>query len=168
MQDRYIKFMIFVFIIATFLVLLLLGFVFSMLFLHKKKQRDFANELENIKTTFEKELLKTQLEIQDQTFQYISQEIHDNIGQFISLAKLHLNTLNFKNLDLARQQIGNSTDLLTKALDDHSAVFQKPCSSEIIRNNGLTTAIGASDRAIEKIGICRSRSRDKRRLPIHG
>ena len=47
---------------------------------------------------FQQELLKTKIEIQNQTFQNISQEIHDNIGQVLSLVKLNLHTADFNDL----------------------------------------------------------------------
>lgn len=125
---------------STILVLLLLGFVLFILFLYKRMQQSFALELETVKTNFEKELLKTQLEIQEQTFQYISQEIHDNIGQFISLAKLQLNTLDYNNPKVMREKVGESADMLTKALDDLRDL-SRSLSSEIIRTNGLAAAI---------------------------
>src|ERR1700744_3678118 len=109
------RMMVIIFIVTTLVVLLLLGFILAMLSLHRKRQQRFTVELEKVRGNFEKELLKTQLEIQEQTFQYISREIHDNIGQFISLAKLQLNTLNFRNLPSVREQVTHSADLLTKA-----------------------------------------------------
>ncbi|MFX7870642.1 histidine kinase dimerization/phosphoacceptor domain-containing protein, partial [Acinetobacter baumannii] len=42
---------------------------------------------------FEKQTLQSQLEIQEQTFNIISQEIHDNVGQILSLAKVQMNIL---------------------------------------------------------------------------
>lgn len=137
-------------IITTFLILLLFGFIIAILLLYQKKQYSFSLELENVKTSFEKEMLKAQLEIQEQTFQYISQEIHDNIGQFISLAKLHLNTLNLKDIAAASQQIGNSTDLLTRAMDDLRDL-SKSLSSDIIRNGGLTKAIDVQIGQLKKL-----------------
>ncbi len=136
----------------TVLILLLLGFILFILFLYKRKQQGFALELETVKTNFEKELLKTQLEIQEQTFQYISQEIHDNIGQFISLAKLHLNTLDYNNLRTVREKITESTDMLTKALDDLRDL-SRSLSSDVIRTNGLATAIEMQIAQLRKLEL---------------
>jgi signal transduction histidine kinase len=122
------------------MILLLLGFILIILFSYRKKQMNFSIQLENIKTNAEKELLKTQLEIQEQTFQYISRDIHDNIGQFISLAKLQLNTLDFDHLNTAKEKIIHSTDLLTKTLDDLRDL-SRSLSSDLIRNDGLIAAI---------------------------
>jgi len=139
-----------IFVITTIVVLLLLGFILAMLYLSRKRQQNFALELEKVKTNFEKELLKTQLEIQEQTFQYISREIHDNIGQFISLAKLQLNTLDFKELKLVKGQVTHSADLLTKALDDLRDL-SRSLSSETIRSNGLATAVEQQIAQLKKL-----------------
>lgn len=127
-------------IISTLLILLLLAFIMSILFLYKKKQLGFTSELENVKMNFEKELLKTELEIKENTFQYMSQEIHDNIGQLISLAKLQLNTLDRKTPENLDYQVIYATNLLTTALDDLRDL-SKSMSSEIIKNCGLKEAV---------------------------
>lgn len=51
----------------------------------KKKQED-----ENMKNQFERELLLSQLETQEYSFNQISMELHDNIGQLLSTTKLLL------------------------------------------------------------------------------
>lgn len=140
MRSPSTKVVILIFIISTLLVMLLLGFMFIMLLIHRRKKQNFAIELEKVKSNFEKEMLKAKLEMQEETFQYVSREIHDNIGQFISLAKLQLNTLDFLNLKVAREKIADSTEMLTKALDDLRDL-SKSLSSEIIRTNGLAMAI---------------------------
>ena len=128
------------FIIATFMILLLLGFILIILFSYRKRQMNFTLQLEMLKANAERELLKTQLEIQEQTFQYIARDIHDNIGQFISLAKLQLNTLDFDHINLVKGKVVHSTDLLTRALDDLRDL-SRSLSSDLIRDNGLVAAI---------------------------
>ena len=138
MQDKEI--VISIVIICTLLIIILIGFIAVILLLYQKKQNLFNTKLIGIKANYDKELLKTQLEIQEYTFQYISREIHDNIGQFISLAKLHLNTLDMKENIPATQRINDTVDLLTRALDELRDL-SRSLSSEIIRNGGLTKAI---------------------------
>jgi signal transduction histidine kinase len=89
--------------------------------------------------------------MQEETFQYISQEIHDNVGQFLSLAKLHLNTFNFDHRESAIEKVGYSTDLLTRALDDLRDL-SKSLSSELIKNGGLAKAIEQQIGQVQKIG----------------
>jgi signal transduction histidine kinase len=127
-------------IICTLLIIILIGFIAFILLLYQRKQNLFNTRLGTIKANYDKELLKTQLEIQEDTFQYISREIHDNIGQFISLAKLHLNTMDIREDTSTAQRLGDAVDLLTRALDELRDL-SRSLSSEIIRHGGLTKAI---------------------------
>lgn len=45
---------------------------------------------------YTEQLLQSRLEIQEQTFTTISQEIHDNVGQTLSLAKVQMNIIEQK------------------------------------------------------------------------
>jgi two-component system NarL family sensor kinase len=138
MQDKEV--VISIVIICTLLIIILIGFIAVILLLYQKKQNLFNSRLVGIKANYDKELLKTQLEIQEDTFQYISREIHDNIGQFISLAKLQLNTLDMADGRPATQRIDDAVDLLTRALDELRDL-SRSLSSEIIRNGGLPSAM---------------------------
>ncbi len=78
--------------ISVFFMLLIAIIIITAILYHNRK-RTHKIDVSNFQTI----LLQSQLEMQEQTFLYISREIHDNIGQFLSLAKLHLNTLNLDN-----------------------------------------------------------------------
>jgi len=137
--------------VVLVLILLLIGFIISMLFVSQKRQRKFARDIEQIKSSYEKELFKAQLEIQEETLQYISREIHDNIGQFLSLAKLNLNILNFENRIIAKRLVSYSADLLTKALEDLRDL-SRSLSSDLIENGGFQKAIEQQINQLQKTG----------------
>lgn len=67
---------------------------------------------------YEHEIVKTKLEIHEQALKYTVQEIHDNIGQVLSLAKLHLGTLDFERPDEVAQKTFYSNQLLGQAIKD--------------------------------------------------
>ncbi len=83
--------------IASALILAMAVFISYIIYRYQQKQNKYYNELENLKIMHENDILQSQIEIQEQTFQHISKEIHDNIGQKLTLAKLHLNTLYLAN-----------------------------------------------------------------------
>src|SRR6201985_73147 len=78
---------------VSLLLLLLLGFLFFVLLWQRKKSNTYIRERELMKTVFNDQLLQSRLEMQEQTFNAISQEIHDNVGQILSLAKVQLNII---------------------------------------------------------------------------
>ena len=87
----------FVTIIGIILGLLLVGFIVTILFLYQRRQQRQEQELERIRAIYEKEALRSQLEIQENTFKSIAQELHDNIGQMLSVTKLTLSILPIEN-----------------------------------------------------------------------
>jgi len=102
---------------CAFLITIAIGIVILVL-IHQKKQIQFVYDKNLIKAAFDKELLSTQLEIQEQTLKNISQEIHDNIGQVLSLAKLNINTMSGASPVLLEGKISDSKHLISKAIQD--------------------------------------------------
>jgi two-component system NarL family sensor kinase len=105
-------------IFITIFIFVMVCFIIIILFFIQKKQKGFIHDLIAVKANYEKELYKTQLEIQEQTVQEISREIHDNVGQILSLAKLGLGTLDLDRKEEAKDSIVEISDILEKALDD--------------------------------------------------
>ncbi|MEJ0106718.1 MAG: hypothetical protein WDO19_31055 [Bacteroidota bacterium] len=79
--------------------LLLAGFIIFFIIINRYRNNRHIRERKEMENIFSQTLLQTQLEIQEQTLKTISQEIHDNIGQVLSLAKLNLNTI-----DITKQE----------------------------------------------------------------
>jgi two-component system, NarL family, sensor kinase len=127
-------------IVTTFVIAILIVFVILILFVLQKKQQTYLSQLKSIKLFYDKELFRAQLEIQEETFEHISREIHDNVGQFLSLAKLSLNTVDVTSRESAIEGIGSVTELLGTALDDLRDLSRN-MNSEMIRNGGLKRAI---------------------------
>jgi two-component system, NarL family, sensor kinase len=97
-------------------------------------------KLEELKFEQEKMILQTEIEIQEQTFQFISMEIHDNITQVLSLAKLHLNCLELTRNAENITRLENSKELVSKSLIDLSSL-SKSLDSDIIESHGLIHAV---------------------------
>ena len=86
---------------------------------------------------FEQTLLKSQLEIQEHTFNDISREIHDNIGQVLSLIRINLNTLKAPH---ENEKLELMDDLMGKAISDLRSLSHS-LDADHIRNNGWTSAV---------------------------
>ncbi len=149
MQKTTFEIIAFLFV-TIFLVLLMAGFVLLILFIHRRKKILYHNELEMIKINSEKSILNTRLEIQEQTFQNISREIHDNINLSLTLAKLNLNTLKLENITLTAEKINNSIELVSKAIRDLSDL-SRSMNSEIINELGLIRALELEVEKIKKL-----------------
>ncbi len=134
---------------SVILILLMTAFVSSIVYKYQKKQINYRKNLEILKQKYQNLLLQSQIEIQEQTFQYMAQEIHDNIGQKLTLVKLILNTI---NIDHEKYKI-NTTDLvnmISEVISDLSDV-SRSISSNIILSNGLIKALEREIAQIKKL-----------------
>jgi len=139
-------------LIAGTSTLLLLGaLMISFLFLYRKRHRRLLQERQQLKLSYERELLKSQLEIQEQTFRQISLEIHDNIGQVLSLAKLNLATMDPSHPSNLEQKISDSKKLVSQAIYDLRNLSHG-LSTDYITDLGLARAIEHELEMVRKSG----------------
>jgi signal transduction histidine kinase len=131
--------------------ILLIAFVLFFVIAYYKRQLFFSRQQEKLKVSFQQELLRTQLEIQEQTLKTISQEIHDNIGQVLSLAKLNLNTMDITEQDELKEKIKDSKQLVSKAIQDLRDL-SKSMNTDNIEAIGLLRAIEYEMEMIRKTG----------------
>ncbi|MHA4809497.1 sensor histidine kinase [Flavitalea flava] len=78
---------------STVIILLLTGLIVFSLFINQKRKYRFRQEKSELKNNFDRELLRSHLEIQNQAFESISRELHDNVGTLISIAMVHIKSL---------------------------------------------------------------------------
>jgi len=57
---------------------------------YRQRKREYLNEIEMKNELHQRELLSTQLEIQQATMQQIGRALHDNIGQKLTLVSLYV------------------------------------------------------------------------------
>lgn len=87
------------------------------------------------KEAFEKEISETQIEIREETLRNISWELHDNIGQLMTLAKIQVQMVaeHPENLEEASDTIGKAIKELR--------VLSKLINPESIKNLSLEEAV---------------------------
>lgn len=91
--------------------------------------------MKNVKLLYEQASLQTQLEMQEYTFNTISNEIHDNVGQILSLAKVQLNIIDQKDT-LDKTLLADAKESVAKAMADLRDIA-KSLNSERIQQTGL-------------------------------
>ncbi len=108
-------------------------------------------EKQSLQSQFAQTLLQSQLEIQEQTLNTISQEIHDNIGQVLSLAKLNLGTMDLQKPELLQQKIDDSKVLVGKAIQDLRDL-SRSLNTDYVQQMGLQRAIEYELELLRKAG----------------
>ncbi len=141
---------------GTLLLVMLAGFILLLIKLFDKARKNFALEKENINKEYKTQLLQTQVEIQEQTLEKISQEIHDNIGQALSFVKLSINTIDLSNITATQNKLAESKDLITKAIQDLRNL-SKILNTSFINNVGLIISIQYQLDYLQKTGVYETR-----------
>jgi signal transduction histidine kinase len=140
-----------IFLVTVLLVIVAAGIIVFVL-IYQKKQFQYLSERKQLKADYEKEILESRLEIQEQTMKSISQEVHDNVGQVLSVAKLNLNMIRLNDPDPAAQEkINNVSELLQKAIQDLRDL-SKSLHSDVIAEKGLLKAIENEFSILKKTG----------------
>jgi len=136
---------------ACMVVLFVTGIIVFLLVLQRQSHEKHTQEKLNMRNTFNQELLKTRLEIQEETFKTISQEIHDNIGQALSFVKLNINTVDIYNPEDTRQKLLESKTQLSKTIQDLRDLA-KSLNPDFIAELGLAGAIEQQLQLLQKTG----------------
>jgi two-component system NarL family sensor kinase len=89
MNDNYLLLAV----ISTIVFLILAVFIVFITLLYQQRQIQVIKEKADLKAAYDQEILRSQLEVQNQTLQQIGNELHDNIGQLLSVTRLYLNVL---------------------------------------------------------------------------
>jgi len=126
-------------------------FIITIIYRYQLKQNSYFKEIEELKISHENAILMTQLEMQEYTFQNISREIHDNIGQKLSLVKLYLNSITYSN-NAPEIQVSQSISILSTVIQDLSDLARS-MSCETIANNGLVKGLEFEVLQLSKSGI---------------
>jgi two-component system NarL family sensor kinase len=138
-------------ILAVILVLLFFGVLFLvMLAYYNFRRRQTAKEKKEMQAAFEEQLQQARLEIQHQTLTYLAQEIHDNVGQILSLAKIQLSSfkegdpVDFPLLHDARENVARSLQDLRS--------LSKGLHAGKIRSFNILQAVDEEVQRIRRVG----------------
>ncbi len=132
---------IIIFIVGTITFVLFAITLVVFLFIHKRRQYAFLLEKKTMEINYQNQLLQSRMEVQEQSFRYLSEEIHDNIGQLLSIVKMQLHNIkrNSHEEDIVLTAT-DCTELLGKAIADLRNISHS-LSSAYVLNAGLAEAI---------------------------
>jgi signal transduction histidine kinase len=139
-------------IAVTIVFLVLAAFIVMIMLVYRKRRNMHIIEKINIQSAFKQELLKTKIEMQEQTLSHISREIHDNITQVLSFVKLNLAMVGTTEEQHKQLKINESRELVSQVITDLRDL-SKSLSFEHITQWGLVKTIQIETERINKSGI---------------
>lgn len=143
---------IIVLVASTLIIVILIFLVVTALFINQKRKFRHRQELIDLKNLYDKEVLRTQLETQAQTFENISRELHDNVGTMISIGLVHLSTLIDEQNATKKQKIQEVQNLLNEAMDTLRDI-SRSLNPNNISSMGLEKAIRDELEKIRKTNL---------------
>lgn len=120
-------------IISTIIIVIIAAFLVVLFTVFQRGKNRLLIDKEEQRKQFEKEIAETQIEIREETLRNISWELHDNIGQLLTLAKIQLQHATVDSLP-------EISETITKSLTELRAL-SKLINPEFIKNIELKEAI---------------------------
>jgi signal transduction histidine kinase len=142
---------VYTFIVAgTILLLLIISSVMTLSFFYQRKKHQHKRELREIHENFQREILQTQIEVQNATLQHVGQELHDNIGQLLSLGKLNIHVLQMQPLE--KEQADSVHEISTILSDTLQEVrsLTKSLDGDFVKDFGLISSLRNELNRIDK------------------
>lgn len=115
-NDNYI---IPLFIAGTLVLVLFAFFLIAYLIVQKNKQNAYHLEKQRLIFDYQNEILRTKLEEQERTMNQISKDIHDNVGQLLSLVQMNMYLIAENTVtDKQKQVVEKTNGLVERAITD--------------------------------------------------
>jgi signal transduction histidine kinase len=142
--------------LAIFIEVFLLAYLLLKRFEWERKAEQQARlkveqDLLQIQQKFQQEILQAKLEIQENTLNHISREIHDNVGQVLSLAKVQVSLMEYAQA-FDKNNLEQLKENLVKALSDLRDIA-KGLSGERMQQIGLVASLEQEIQRINKSAV---------------
>ena len=147
MEREEIQLLIISFSIVVFTLILTLFILFF--FFQKKKSKFLMDKLE-VELLFQSELTKSKIEIKEQTLTNVSRELHDNIGQILSVALMHMNIIIESEDRYSKKDLINIKELVNKSLNE-IRLLSKIMNGDIFLNTNFIAAISEDLERIKQL-----------------
>lgn len=127
-------------IVTCFIFFILTSFIIAFILIHQKRRTRHLQEIAHLAHLYEQTLLRSQLEIKEQTLQQVAYELHDNLGQVASLIKINLNTLLLHDTPSSRDKVEATKELIRQLITDLKSISLSLNSNRIIQT-GIAQAL---------------------------
>ena len=137
-----------------FFILFIVGII-TFIKQYKVKKKEHNAMLHFQKQEHLKELLSTQIEVQQQTMQHIGREIHDNIGQKLTLASLYTQQLAYENkAPHINESIENISTIINQSLSELREL-SKSLTDNTIEKSTISELLKLEAAKINDLKICK-------------
>ncbi|MNU12741.1 Sensor protein VraS [compost metagenome] len=160
--------LVIIFTFTLLIIVLTMIFVY-VIFIQKKTRLLIAQKEKDMR--FEKELATSQIEMKEQTLNYIGQELHDDLGQKLSVVRLRQNQLIAKMKDSEKEELVELNELLGECIQDIRDLSKTFITEQVI-HFGLIESLEREISKIQKLRLLKieliTQKHDIDIMPKHG
>jgi len=127
--------------IATVFLLLITVAPIAFVMMHQRQYVRYLQDKEQMKSLYQRELLQSQLEIQNQTLQQVGNDLHDNVGQLLTVVIMRLNDLEDDVGEPAKQEEVQQTRELVQTIIADVRALSKTLDHDTVRRFGLLPSL---------------------------
>jgi len=138
--------------ISTFIIMIVILAMVMVYGVFIKKKSELLLSQQKKEARFEQELATSQVEIKEQTLNYIGQELHDDLGQKLSVARLMTNKINMAE-DGEREDIVQEINMLLGECIQDIRNLSKVFISTQVRRMGFVEALEREIFRIERLNL---------------
>ncbi|RAJ17191.1 sensor histidine kinase [Olleya aquimaris] len=148
-SERYLL----VYMIGILLIVCTLIILFFIVF-QKRKNKLILDKVKQQKA-FEEELTNTQIEIQEQTLKNIGQELHDNVGQILSVANMNMSILSTQVPEAIKESFTETKNAVKEGLSE-LRLLSKTLNNEVIVNRGFVDSVHSEVERLNKLKLLKA------------
>ncbi len=148
MEQKGIQLLIVLVSIAFFF---LVTFFIGLVSYLERKKMQFSLEKERDKLQFQEQLLLAEAEITEQNLKNVGWELHDNIGQLLSIASMELGML-MQHERVNKDELAEITALVKKSIVEVRSL-SKTLNTDVIQSLGLIAMIDVERDRLERLGL---------------
>jgi len=127
-----VYFITIIFFLVLFVVIFFIAF--------QRRKNKFLMERYEAERRYQRELADSQIEIQEQTLKNIAWELHDNVGQLLSVANIQLNVLMNSALPNYHNQIKETKGVIQETIQEIRSL-SKVLNNDVVLKNGLLKSL---------------------------
>ncbi|AFL82023.1 histidine kinase [Aequorivita sublithincola DSM 14238] len=122
------------------IIFLLVIFVIVFFIAFQRRKNKFLKERYEAERRYQMELADSRIEIQEQTLKNIAWELHDNVGQLLSVVNIQLNVLMNAVPEKFNSQISETKGLVQDTVQEIRSL-SKVLNNDVVLKNGLLESL---------------------------
>lgn len=138
-------------IVVTLTIALFIGLVVLLIILNQQRRTKHRAELAEVKLNHDREVMDAEREAQRQTLQEVGRELHDNLGQLLTVVQMGL----YAELEEGKQKrVQEAVNTLEVSIEEVRRMGRS-LNSDMWEQRGITEAITAEAERIERMGLAK-------------